>query len=191
MSSPSLAELRQPRREAPYVSRLRYVNRALRLVWSFAYILFFRPSPKPLYAWRRLLLRLFGAKVGSGVHVHSSTKVWAPWNLEMEDHSCLAPNVDCYCVAPVSLGKFATVSQYSYLCTATHDYESRDFALVSKPIRIGAQAWVAAKCFVGPGVTLGEGAVVGATSSVYKDVPPWTVVAGNPARLMKQRRIRG
>src|SRR5690348_16765032 len=118
MSAPPIAEVRRPSRELPYVNRLSYVNRALRIAWSCAYFLFFRPSPKPLYAWRRFLLRLFGATVGRGVHVHASTRIWAPWNLRLEDHSCLAAYVDCYCVAPVSLGKFATVSQYTYLCTA-------------------------------------------------------------------------
>jgi len=108
----------------------------------------------------------------------------------MGDHSCLSHNVDCYCVALVKLGAHSTVSQYSYLCTASHDFENAKMPLVTSPIIIGEGAWVTADVFVGPGVTIGEGAVVGARSSVFKDVAPWTVVAGNPANLIKKRTIR-
>lgn len=108
----------------------------------------------------------------------------------MGAHSCLADHVDCYSVAPITIGAYATVSQYSYLCAATHDYSADDFALRPKPITIGARAWVAADAFVGPGVTVGEGAVVGARASVFKDVPAWAVVGGNPARFLKWRVIR-
>lgn len=108
----------------------------------------------------------------------------------MAEYSCLANDVDCYCVAPVELGPFSTVSQYSFLCTATHDYEDPEFRLVTKPIRIGAQSWVAAGAFIGPGVDVGAGAVVGARSVVVRDVAAWTVVAGNPAKAVKQRLLR-
>lgn len=109
----------------------------------------------------------------------------------MGDHSCLAAGVDCYSVAPVKLGVHATVSQYAFLCTASHDYEDPEFHLITKPIAIGDYAWVGARAFVGPGVQIGEGAVVGATSSVYRDVPEWTVVGGNPAKEIKKRVMAG
>jgi putative colanic acid biosynthesis acetyltransferase WcaF len=105
----------------------------------------------------------------------------------MEKYSCLANDVDCYCVAPVRLGAHVTVSQYAFLCTASHDYEDPDLRLIAKPIEIGDYAWIAARAFVGPGVKIGEGAVVGATASVYQDVPEWTVVGGNPASIIKKR----
>jgi len=108
----------------------------------------------------------------------------------MGDHSCLSHEVDCYCVAPVKLGAHVTVSQYSYLCTATHDIEEPSMPLVTAPIVIGAGAWITADVFIGPGVTIGEGAVVGARSTVFKDVEPWTVVAGNPARFIKNRQLK-
>jgi putative colanic acid biosynthesis acetyltransferase WcaF len=107
----------------------------------------------------------------------------------METWSCLANDVDCYSVAPITLGAGSSVSQYAFLCTATHDLESADFQLMAKPIVIGPRAWVAARAFVGPGVTIGEGAVVGATASVYRNVEPWTVVGGNPARVLKRRTV--
>ena len=110
----------------------------------------------------------------------------------MESHSCLADDVDCYCVAPITLGAHATVSQYSYLCAASHEFRGYDFTdpempLVVAPIVIGAFAWVAADVFVGPGVRVGEGSVVGARSTVLHDVEPWTVVAGSPVKRIGVR----
>jgi putative colanic acid biosynthesis acetyltransferase WcaF len=136
-----------------------------------------------------MLLRAFGARIGQGAVIHPSVRIWAPWNLSMERFACLAPDVDCYSVAPIRLGEHATVSQYSYLCGASHDYTRLDLPLTPSPISIGAHAWVCADVFIGPGVTVGEGAVVGARSSVYRDVEPWTVAAGNPARFLKPRKL--
>jgi putative colanic acid biosynthesis acetyltransferase WcaF len=160
----------------------------MRAIWGAVWLMLFRPSPKVLHGWRRSLLRLFGARVGRGAVVHPSVRLWAPWNLTMGDNSCLAPFVDCYSVAPITLGEYAAVSQYSFLCAATHDYSSLDRPLMAAPITIDAHAWVCADVFVGPGVRIGEGAVVGARSSVYRNVQPWAVVAGNPARFIKDRR---
>lgn len=162
-------------------------NRAARAVWGVVRILLFRPTPRPLHAWRRLLLRCFGARIGRGVRVYASAKVWAPWNLTMGDFSVLGDDVDCYTVDQIEIGAHAVVSQYAHLCAATHDIDRPHFPLVTKPIRIGARAWIASGAFVGPGVTVGEGAVVGARSVVVKDIPPRAVVAGNPARLLRMR----
>lgn len=176
--------------DAPYRNRLGRQNQLLRVLWNITWLVLYRPSPVLMHGWRRALLRAFGAKVGRAAHPYPRCQIWAPWNLTMGDHSCLADHVDCYSVAPITLGEHATVSQYSFLCGATHDYEARDFALIPKPIWIGANAWLAADVFVAPGVRIGAGAVVGARSSVYKDVPEWTVVVGNPARALKQRVYR-
>lgn len=167
--------------------RLSFRNKCARGVWNLVWLVFYRPSPVSLHAWRRFLLRAFGAQVGAGAHPYPSSRVWAPWNLVMGEHSCLSHQVDCYCVDKVILGKRVTVSQYSYLCTASHDYNQRGMPLVTAPIRIEADAWVTADVFVGPGVTIGEGAVVGARSTVMRDVEPWTVVAGNPPKMMGLR----
>lgn len=164
-------------------------NRLGRVAWGVVWALLFRFTPPPCFGWRRLLLRLFGARIGRGAHVYPSCRVWAPWNLEIGAHGCLGPRVDCYCVAPVSVGAHATVSQYVHLCAATHDIADARLRLVTQPIRIGAGAWVCAGAFVGPGVTIGEGAVAGARAVVVSDVDPWTVVAGNPARFIKRREL--
>ena len=108
----------------------------------------------------------------------------------MGDHSCLAPYVDCYCVGSITIAAHATVSQYSYLCTASHDILHPNMPLVVAPITIGEGAWITADVFIAPGVNIGEGAVVGARSSVFCNVTPWTVVAGNPARFLKERILK-
>lgn len=170
-----------------YRNRLSLRNKVARACWNLTWLVLYRPSPWFCFAWRRMLLRLFGAVMGEGPRPAPRCRIWAPWNLTMGEHSWLADDVDCYSVAPVKLGAHAIVSQDTYLCTASHDYEDPDFRLVTKPIEIGDFAWVAARAYIGPGVRVGEGAVVGATASVYRDVPEWTVVGGNPARVIKQR----
>lgn len=144
-----------------------------------------------MHAWRRTLLRVFGAKVGNGAHPYPSSKIWAPWNLIMDDHSCLSHYVICYNVAVVRLGKNVTVSQYSHLCTATHDYSDPTMPLMVAPISVSDNAWITADVFVGPGVTIGQGAVVNARSSVFSDIESWTVAKGNPAKSYKRRILRG
>lgn len=162
-------------------------NKMARLLWRTVWVLLFRPSPRMAHGWRRFLLRLFGAKMGKGTFAYPSVQIWAPWNLEMRDHSCLSHFVDCYCVDKVVIGHHATVSQYSFLCTASHDYNHIDMPLVTAPILIGDHAWVTADVFVGPGVTIGQGAVVAARSTITQDVAPWIIVAGVPAKPIGQR----
>ncbi len=171
-------------------NRLSVGNKGGRALWSIVWLLLYRPTPRSFHRWRCLLLRLFGARIGKGVRAYQSSRIWAPWNLEMDDHSCLGDWVDCYCVDKIRIGAHATVSQYSYLCTASHDYEQADLPLVSAPITIGERAWVTADVFVGPGVTIGEGAVVTARSSVFSDIPVWTVARGNPAVPVRARKLR-
>lgn len=164
-----------------------------RAIWNVVCAILFRPFPTTMFwRWRWLILRSFGATVSVKGHVYSSAKIWAPWNLLVEEGGCLGPNTICYNQAPVCIGKDAIVSQYAYLCTAGHDVSQAigaEAGLIVAPITIGADAWIGTNAFVGMGVTIGEGAVVGATASVYKDVEPWTVVGGNPAKVIKKREI--
>ena len=113
-----------------------------------------------------------------------------PWHLEMHEYSCLAPEVDCYNVAKISIGPYTTVSQKAYLCTASHDITDPSHQLIIAPIVIEGRVWIAAGAFIGMGVTVHEGAVVGATASVFKDVEAWTVVGGNPAKYIKKRILK-
>ncbi len=162
-------------------------NKLKRAVWNNVWALFFRTSPRRCFGWRRRLLRAFGAKIAENVNVYPTAKIWAPWNLEMHEYSCLAQDVDCYCMAPIKIGAHAVVSQYAYLCSGSHDISDPHMGLIFSPITIGEGAWVCAAAFVGPGVTIGEGAVVGARASIFKNVAPWTVVGGNPAKFIKHR----
>lgn len=162
-------------------------NKLARGVWNLAWLVLYRPTPRPCHAWRRAVLRAFGAHIGKAVRVYPSARIWAPWNLEMGDYSCLGDYVDCYSVDRIRIGAQATVSQYSFLCSASHDYNDPAMPLVTAPIAIGERAWVTADVFVAPGVSIGAGAVVLARSSVFHDVAPWMVAAGNPAVTVKPR----
>lgn len=164
-------------------------NKLGRVIWRFVWLIFYRPSPRILHRWRCMLLRLFGATIGAGAHPYPTAVIWAPWNLEMGEHSCLGDRVDCYCVDTIRLGRNATVSQYTFLCTASHDYSRPDMPLITAPITIEAHAWIAADVFIGPGVTVGTGAIVGARSTILKHVLPMTVVAGNPPRTLRERSL--
>ena len=163
-------------------------SRARRALWCMTWTLLFRPSPRIAFAWRRGLLRLFGAQIGAGAHVYPTCRIWAPWHLRIYEHGCLGDYVDCYSVDRIVVGPHAVVSQYAFLCTASHDIQDPAFPLVTRPISIGARVWIGAGAYVGPGITLGEGAVAAARAVVVKDVPPWTVVGGNPAQFIKHRR---
>lgn len=165
-------------------------NRMLRVLWDLVYRLLFRFTPRPLHAWRVFLLRCFGARIAQHCHVYPNVKIWAPWNLEMHDHSCLANDVICYNQAKVTLQERAIVSQGAHLCTGSHDYNDSDFPLYALPIGIGQDAWVCAEAFVGPGVSVADGAVLGARAVAFKDLQSWGVYSGNPAQLIKQRKIR-
>jgi putative colanic acid biosynthesis acetyltransferase WcaF len=158
-----------------------------RALWTVVQTLLFRPSPRLFHRWRNWLLRLFGAKLHPTARMYPRARCWAPWNLRMGKYSCIADDVDVYSAAPVTIGDYSTVSQYSYLCTATHDFENVNHPLTIAPISIGSRCWIAADVFVGPGVTIADGTVVGARSSVFKDLPPWSVVAGSPAKVIRPR----
>ncbi|WP_299051359.1 DapH/DapD/GlmU-related protein [uncultured Polaribacter sp.] len=175
-----------------YKNKLSFNNKFKRLIWSIVWFLFAKPIPRRFAnLWKICLLRLFGAKIDSKAVVYSSVKIYAPWNLEMKEYACLAPEVDCYNVDKIIIGANSTISQKSYLCSASHDVTKSSNPLITAPIIIEDQVWVGADVFVGMGVTIEQGAVVGATSSVYKDVDAWTVVGGNPAKFIKKRVING
>ena len=170
-----------------YRTALPLTNRLARAAWGCVAMTLFRLSPIPFFGWRRALLRLFGSVVASTAKVYPSTRIWAPWNLAMEHGSCLGPEVYCYNVAPVHLGVDSTASFRSFLCTASHDIRHPERPLISGPIRLERGAYVFADAFVGMNVTVGEGAVVAARAVVVKDVAPYDIVGGNPARTIGRR----
>lgn len=174
-----------------YHNALSRKNQIIRMLWIVVWGIFARPLPRSMGSgWKRFLLRMFGAKIAPTAIVYSSAKVYYPANLVMEAYSCLASDVDCYNVAPIHIGANSTVSQGAYLCTASHDITDPLNHLITAPIIIEDQTWVGAKAFIGMGVIIGQGAVVGATASVYKNVEPWTVIGGNPAKFIKKRIVK-
>ncbi len=164
-------------------------NKLGRVLWAIVWGTVFRWSPRVFFGWRRFLLRCFGATIGKNARISPSVKVWAPWNLSVGTEAAIAHDVDCYCVDRLTIGDHATVSQYSFLCTASHDITDPHMKLVTAPIRVGAHSWVCAGVFVSAGVCIGEGAVIGAMSVVTRNVDDWTVVGGNPARFLKFRSL--
>lgn len=173
-----------------YNSKFNLRNKLYRIIWYFGNLVLFRPFGLNCFnRWRNNVLRIFGAKIGKGSIVYSNVKIWAPWNLELGDFSCLGQYVDCYNQGFIKIGSNTTISQKTYLCASSHDISDSKHSLVLKPITINNQVWVAADAFIGPGTNIGEGAVVSARAAVFKDVAPWTVVSGNPAQFLKHRKI--
>ncbi len=181
----------RPRAQLERQAPLSFTNKAARGLWEIVWLLLYRPSPRIFPGWRRLLLRCFGAQIGKGARPYPGAVIWAPWNLVMGDHSTIGDGVDCYSVARIELGAHATVSQRAYLCSASRDIDDPGHDLLTAPIVIARYGWVASEAYVGPGVTVGEGAVVAARAVAVRDVAPWTVVGGNPAKFLRERKMRG
>ncbi len=173
-----------PYREASFS----LTNRLIRLLWNIVWGLLFRPSPRPFHLWRLLLLRIFGAKMGKGCHIYPGVKIWAPWNLVLGNFIGIADGVTLYSMDRITIGDYAVISQGSHLCCGSHDYNSTNFQLITKPISIGAYAWICAEVFIHPGCNIPRGAVIGARSVVSKSLDTeWSVYAGNPCKLINKR----
>lgn len=162
-------------------------NRLRRLAWQMCWLILARWTPPPMHRWRIAVLRVFGADVDWEAYIYPNVKVWAPWNLSMARHATLGPGVTVYNIAKVSLDAKAVVSQQAHLCTGTHDHRDPAFPLYARPIHIGRRAWICASAFVGPGVTVGDGAVLAACGVAFKELTAWTVYRGNPVMPISQR----
>lgn len=156
-------------------------EQAGRAAWALATPLF-RLSPRVLWGWRRILLRAFGAKVGAQAHIYPTARITIPWNLEIGEQAAVGDRAILYALGPIRIGARATISQYAHLCAGTHDWRDPAMPLVKTPLVIEDDAWVCADAFIGPGVTVGSAAIVGARAVVMKDVAARTTVGGNPAR---------
>jgi putative colanic acid biosynthesis acetyltransferase WcaF len=151
--------------------------------------LFFATSPQVFYGWRRFLLRFFGADIGDNVIIRSSVRITYPWKVKIGDYSWIGDDVVLYSLGEIEIGKNTVVSQRSYLCTGSHDYCKIDFPIYSKKILVEDECWLATDVFVGPGVIIKKGAVVGARSSVFSDLNSNSVYVGSPVRFVKKRKI--
>ncbi len=160
-----------------------------RVCWMVGQWLF-RLSPRPCFGWRRFVLRCFGAKIGAHVNTYGSTRIYFPWNLSVGDWSALGENALIYNLGSVTIGQRVTISHGAHLCAGTHDYKRADLPLLKPPITVADQAWICADAFIGPGVTVAEGAIIGARAVAMKDVPAWTIVGGNPAKPLGKRELQ-
>lgn len=174
-----------------YSNRHSKKSKFKRLMWEVVWLCFARPTPRwCLNKWRCCLLRMFGAKIGDGCRINPNAKIWYPDNLELGDNCWVDGDVKLYCVDKIKLGSNCVVSADSFLCTAGHDIASASFELMSKPISIGDCVWIASKALVLPGVSVGEGAVIAAGAVVTKNVSAWSIVGGNPVKVIGTRRIK-
>jgi len=161
-------------------------NKIKRFIWQFCYIFLFRPFNLGIFRlWRIFTLKIFGANLHWSSNVYASSKIWAPWNLTMGAFSCIGPNVDCYNQGTIKIGTNTVISQKTYLCASSHDYKQNSFPLILKPIEIGNHVWVAADAFIGPGVIIADGTIIGARSAVFKNTESFSIYLGNPAFKIK------
>ena len=158
-------------------------------LWWIVQDTLFRWSPQFMYGWRRFLLKLFGAKIGKDVIIRPTAKVTFPWKVKIGDYSWIGDDVVLYSLGEIEIGNNVVISQRSYICTGSHDYTKIDFPIFAKKITIEDEVWLATDVFVAPGVRIGRGTVVGARSSVFKDLPPGKVCIGNPAKPIKDRAV--
>lgn len=162
-------------------------NRLLRVVWAVVWTCLCRFTPPPFWGWRRSILRMFGARIGRGAKIYGSTRIWLPANLDLGPGVMLGRGVNCYNQGLITIGAGTVVSWNATLCSSTHDFDDPAFPLVVRPIRIGANAWIAAEAFVGPGVTIGDGVVLGACGVAMRDLADRSLYSGNPAIKVRDR----
>jgi putative colanic acid biosynthesis acetyltransferase WcaF len=164
-------------------------NKVGRALWNLVWRVLFRWSPRRCYGWRNWLLRRFGATIGDA-QIDPKVEIWAPWLLRVGSEGYITDEVILYNAYGVTIGDRVVISRGSMLCSASHDYRDPRYKLIGGPIIVEDDCWIAAEAFILPGVTIGAGAVVGARSVAPRDVPPWTVVAGNPAQVICPREMR-
>jgi putative colanic acid biosynthesis acetyltransferase WcaF len=182
----SLTRTLEVRQKSPWTRK----QNAARVAWWIVGATLFRLSPHNAYEWRSMLLRLFGAKVGPQVKIRRTVRIEIPWHLEIGEHTRVGDFAILYSLGPITIGRYVTVSQYAHLCAGTHETATRAMRLVTPPIRLGDDVWVAADAFVGPGVTIGDRTILGARASAFSDLPGDVIAVGNPAKPMKSREFR-
>ena len=156
-------------------------------LWWLVQSALFHSSPQIFFGWRRLLLRLFGARIGHGALICSSVEIVYPWHLSVGDNSWIGDHVVLYSLGEIRIGNNTVISQHSHICAGTHDPNAFSFDIVAKPITIGSECWIASEVFIAPGVTIGDGTVVGSRSSVFHDLPGGMICHGQPARIIRRR----
>lgn len=163
-------------------------QRAKQFLWQVSWALLCSWTPKPLNTWRLWVLKAFGARIHGRPFVHQRARIQIPWNLTLHDRACIGDQANLYTLGAIEIGVRSVIAQEAYLATGSHDFGHPNIPLTTAPIRIGSDAFIGARAFILLGVTIGDGAVVGAMSVVIKDVPPWTFIVGNPAKPLRRRK---
>ncbi len=161
-----------------------------RLAWTIVQATFWRIAWSRVRFLRPMLLRLFGATVVGRCLIRSGVRIHFPWLLRIERDVSISHGVTFYNLGGITIGERSVISHDVYFCGGTHDYTKSNYPLVRKTIMVEDDVWIGAGAFIGPGVRIGRGAVVGARAVVFRDVPPWKIAAGNPARIIKDRVMR-
>ena len=183
----SQAQIVNPEQKSAYDSPWPASQRVLRMLWEFCWVVFCAWTPKPLNEWRLFWLRIFDAKIHGKPFVHQRARILIPWNLTLHDRACLGDRANAYTLGEIEIGARATIAQEAYLSTGSHDFSQAGMPLVTAKITIGEDAFVGARAFVLPGVTIGARSVIGACSVVTHDVPENVIAAGNPCKVLRPR----
>jgi len=163
-------------------------NKIYLQLWWIVQASAFKWSPQILYGFRRFLLRCFGAKIGEKVLIRPTAHITYPWHLEIGDYSWIGDDTVIYNLAPIKIGANVAIAHRVYLCTGQHDTARVTFDIGAQPITIEDEAWLANDCFVAPGVRIGKGAVIGARSTVLKNMPTAMICVGYPCRPVRMRK---
>jgi putative colanic acid biosynthesis acetyltransferase WcaF len=177
----------RPDAAARHISPYSRREKVARLLWAIVQGTLYRYSFTTWYRFRVSLLRLFGAKVHATCRFRRLTRFECPWNLTAGANTCTGDHTILYCLGPVTLGERVTISQHAHICAGSHDFTRADLPLLRPPITIGDDVWIAADAFVGPNVTIGERALLGARACAFKDLPGDTIYGGNPAKPIRPR----
>jgi len=165
-----------------------FKNRIYRFIWYIIQDTLFKFSPRTFYNYRNFILKIFGAQIGTNTHINRKVKIWAPNNLVIGNEVGIGDNVNLYSMDKIQIDDYTVISEGAFICTGSHDYNSYNFQLFTKPIRIETKTWICAEVFLHPGVIISEGVVVGARSVVTKNLDEaWSVYAGNPVLKIKSR----
>lgn len=156
-------------------------------LWWLVQSSLFAMSPQFMYGWRRFLLKLFGADIGVGVLIRPSVRVTYPWKVKIGNNTWIGDHAELYSLGEIVIGNDVVISQKSYLCAATHDYTKPSFDILEKAISIEDQVWIATDVYIAPGVTIARGALIGARSSVFVDMPESMICLGSPAKPVRKR----
>ena len=158
------------------------------LLWYFVGSTLVESHLIPVTAFKVWTLRIFGAKIGQGVRIKPRVRVKFPWRLTVGDYVWLGEEAWIDNLAPITIESHVCISQRVYLCTGNHDWNHPDFKLIPAPIHIQESSWIAANSAIGPGVTVGKGAVLTLGGVTGRSLEPMTIYAGNPAQAIKKKK---